>query len=116
MRGMFANVLKQDGTEVTEAADGTDLLHWAECAGSHPRRELFDAIVADIQLPDMTALDVLRRVPSLPRSAPLILVTAFGDEGTFKEAYDLGAEMILRKPVPLKDLCAVVRSVARLAV
>ena len=115
MRSLLAGVLKQDGAEVVEGDDGEQLLHWAERAGSQPRRQLFDAIVSDIQMPDMTALDVLRRVPTMSRSAPLILITAFGDKRTSEEAYQLGAELVLRKPVNLNDFRAIVRSVARAA-
>jgi CheY-like chemotaxis protein len=115
MRGLLAAVLKKDGADVVEGNDGEELLHWAERVGSQPRRQVFDAIVSDIQMPDLTALDVLRRVPRMSRSAPLILITAFGDKRTSEEAYQLGAEMVLRKPVHLEDFRAIMRSVVRCA-
>ena len=73
----------------------------------------FDAIVSDIQMPDLTALDVMRRVTAVSRRAPVILITAFGDTSVREEAYALGAMAVLQKPVVLEDLHAIVRAVSR---
>ncbi len=55
---------------------------------------------------------------SSPRSAargwqtPVILITAFGDEATHREARDLGAVRVLDKPFALDSLVALVRRIA----
>jgi CheY-like chemotaxis protein len=113
LRRLIVAKLRQDGAEVVEAIGGADLLEWAERAARSPDRD-FDAIVTDIQMPELTALDVLRKVPAVSRRVPVILVTAFAEKGVREEAYDLGAAAVLPKPLHLDDVYAIVRAVSRL--
>jgi len=115
MRRLITHSLQQDGAEVVEISDGTDLRTWAELIADGSHREFFDAIISDIQMPHTTALDILGDVPALLRSAPVILVTAFGTTDVCDRAYDLGAAAIMRKPLHPGDLRALVRSVVRAA-
>ena len=113
LRRLLVTQLRQDGAEVVEASGGADLLDWAERAARSPDREIFDAIVSDIQMPVLTALDVLRKVPAVARCTPVILITAFGEQLVCDEAYHLGAAAVLRKPLHLGDVHAIVRGVSR---
>jgi DNA-binding response OmpR family regulator len=113
MRALIVYALGRDGAEIVETDRGVHLLRWVERAACAPDRDLFDAIISDVQMPDCTALDVLSKVPSVPRNTPVVLVTAFGDEETRRAAYALGAEMVLDKPVHPDDLRALARSLAR---
>jgi len=112
LRALMALVLRQDGAEVVEVTGGVDLLEWAELTAWSRKDEAFDAIISDIQMPDLTALEVLSQRPAIPRQTPVILVTAYDDKETRQRAYELGAQMVLTKPVQLNDLRAVARSVA----
>lgn len=112
MRALLASILRQDGAEIVEAGRGIDLLEWAELMVWASERERFDAIISDVQMPDLSALDVLSKVPRMPRITPVVLVTAFGDEATRQKAYALGVEMVLSKPVRPDDLRALARSLA----
>ncbi len=112
-RALLAHALRSDGAEVVVATGGLDLLEWAELASWSPKAGIFDVIVADVQMPDMTALDVLRRVPSIGRRTPVILVTAHRDAVTSVRAYDLGADTLLEKSKDLNDIRAIVRAVAK---
>jgi len=111
MRALFASILRQDGADVVEAEGGAELLEWVERAAGESRSVAFDAIISDIQMPNLTALEVLKRVPALVRNTPVILVSAFGDDATRKTAYELGVELVLSKPLDPHDLCAVARGV-----
>ncbi len=113
MRRLIAATLRKDGDDVLEAGGGAALLEWAEHAVGTPSHRLFDAIISDIQMPDLTALDVLRRVPAVSRSAPVILITGAPHKSICDDAYDLGARLVLRKPIEMDDLRAAVRSVVR---
>jgi CheY-like chemotaxis protein len=114
LRRLLVTQLREDGAEVVEAVGGADLLDWAERAARSADREVFDAIVSDIQMPDLTALDVLRKVPAVARCTPVILITAFGEQPVRDEAYHLGAAAVLQKPLHLGDVHAIVRAVSRL--
>lgn len=64
-------------------------------------------IVADYQLPDGNALDLLERVQRLNTSTPLILLTGNGSIDLAVEAMKRGAEHFLTKPVSLPALHAI---------
>ncbi len=56
-------------------------------------------VLLDLQLPDMTGLDVLRKMASRGQSIPTILVTAHGSEQVAVESFRLGVQDYLIKPV-----------------
>ena len=55
------------------------------------RDEAFDLVLLDYRLPDLSGLEVLRRLRDLPRTPPVILMTSQGSEEVAMEALGLGA-------------------------
>ena len=113
MRRLISATLRKDGYEVVEAEGGVDLLDWIELA-DRSRAAIFDAIVSDVQMPGRTAIEVLsaRRGPRW--KTPVILISAYADEVTRTKAHELGAHILLTKPVDMNDLRAVVHGVVPL--
>ncbi|MBC8074571.1 MAG: response regulator [Chloroflexales bacterium] len=62
------------------------------------RQALPDLILLDLQLPDISGLDLLRLVAQEGYDVPVILMTAHGSEGVAVEAFRLGARNYLIKP------------------
>lgn len=59
----------------------------------------WDLVLLDIQLPDMTGVDLLRLLRRYQRvKATVMMMTAKGDVGTVREAMDAGADGYLVKP------------------
>lgn len=65
-------------------------------------------MLLDLQLPDMTGLDLLRKLVGEGIRVPTILVTAHGSEQVAVEAFRLGVENYLIKPVDADELEAAV--------
>lgn len=63
-----------------------------------------DLMLLDLQLTDATGLDLLRHLNSEGRSIPSILMTAHGSEHIAVEAFRLGVQNYLIKPVDIEDL------------
>jgi diguanylate cyclase (GGDEF)-like protein/PAS domain S-box-containing protein len=63
------------------------------------RRSRVSLMLLDLQLPDMTGLDVLRQLVRDGYSVPTILLTAHGSEQIAAESFRLGVQDYLIKPV-----------------
>ena len=87
-----------------EAEDGVDLLGWMGSTMWTPDDTPLDAVVTDVNLPDMTALEVLAALRVRDSAIPIVLVTGVTDLEVHREAYALGASAILTKPFDLDEL------------
>jgi CheY-like chemotaxis protein len=67
--------------------------------------------VLDLSLPDMSGLDVLRHIRSMPALSRLtvIMLTGSGNDTDIDSAYELGIDAYLIKPVGVHGLPDVVR-------
>jgi FixJ family two-component response regulator len=64
----------------------------------------FDCILADIHMPGMSGLDLLRKLHERGITTPVILITALPDKHLDDEAISLGAQCLLRKPFETNSL------------
>jgi DNA-binding response OmpR family regulator len=106
MRALVADALRRDGYRVVELADGADLQ--SEVIGAASDGSV-DLIVTDIRMPLVSGLEILRGLRESRSTIPVVLMTAFGDESTRREAVHLGA-VVFSKPFKLDDLRRVVRA------
>ena len=56
-------------------------------------------ILSDINMPGMTGLELLPRAKAARPNVPVIMITAYGDAETKREALEGGAETLLTKPI-----------------
>ena len=78
--------------------------------------EPFDAMVCDLNMPEMTGLDLLKRLQSNvnTKNMPVVVLTGEADRSLKRVALDLGATDLLNKPVDGVDLVARLQNVLRL--
>ena len=74
-----------------------------------------EAVILDLVLPDGTGTDVCREFRKWS-SAPVIVLSAVGDEREKVAALDAGADDYVTKPVGIDELLARLRAVLRRAV
>jgi FixJ family two-component response regulator len=69
-----------------------------------------DCIVLDLQMPDMTGLDLQRHLNALRRErpVPVIIITAHDEPGSRERCLAAGASAYLRKPVESSVLLAII--------
>src|SRR5215218_9073522 len=97
MRDMLKIVLKRDGYDVQVAENGKRAIELL-------RRESFDLLLSDIQMPDATGVDVLRVAKDVNRDIVVFMMTAFASTDTAVEAMRLGAVDYLTKPFNVDEL------------
>lgn len=87
-------------TQVAE--NGTDALRLIE-------ENHWDVILLDIMLPELSGLEVLRRVRQSDQQTPIILLTARDQVYDKVSGLDLGANDYVTKPFQIEELLARVR-------
>ena len=99
--------------EIKPFADGTSALNYVlgpDGSGeSAIGRQML--ILLDLNLPDMTGVDILRKVKSNPhtKSTPVVVLTTTDDEREIKRCYDLGANVYITKPVDYENFSNAIR-------
>ncbi|MGH9940289.1 MAG: response regulator transcription factor [Blastocatellia bacterium] len=100
--------LEYEGFEVITAEDGETGLNRA--LNSQP-----DLILLDVMLPRLSGLDVCRRLRGHDVAAPIIMLTARGQEIDKVLGLEIGADDYVTKPFSLRELLARVRAHLRRA-
>jgi DNA-binding NtrC family response regulator len=106
MRRVLATLLRRDGLQIVEAADGQQGLERLAA-------QRIDAIVTDLKMPRMNGLELLEEVCKRHREVPVILLTAFGTVGSAVEALKQGAFDYLTKPFDPDEIRQVVAKALR---
>jgi two-component system cell cycle response regulator DivK len=98
-RELVIKVLKHNGYETVEAADGEDAI-------LKTAREKPDLILMDISLPRMDGYEVTRRLKSTEefRDIPIIALTAHAMKGDMEKALSAGCQGYIPKPISIREL------------
>jgi DNA-binding NarL/FixJ family response regulator len=99
MRNKTVTILKMEGFEVLEAANGSEGIKAAE-------EEVPDLILCDIMMPERDGYDVLQavRLNRATATTPFIFLTAKGEKPDVRAGMNLGADDYLIKPTPRVEL------------
>src|SRR6059036_2169448 len=89
--------LADHGYEAEVAASGEKALELLE-------RLQPDVVFADVRLPGMSGIDLLKRIREFDPVLPVVMVTAYGTIEGAVEAVKLGAFDYVKKPVDLEEL------------
>ena len=86
------------------AQDGAEALDFFFCRGKYEARSISNppkVVLLDLKLPKVSGLEVLKAVKSDKRTShiPIVIVTSSKQEPDMKEAYALGANSYVVKPV-----------------
>lgn len=72
----------------------------------------FDCVVADLRMPGLSGLDLVRRFVEQGRATPVILITGHGDIDTAVAAIKIGAFDFIEKPFDESRLLETIRNAA----
>jgi two-component system, NtrC family, response regulator AtoC len=95
-------VLLEDEFQVSTAESGESGLELL-------RHEDVHLILLDVRLPDISGIEVLRRIKALDENVDVIMITAVKDVRVAVEAIKLGAYDYLEKPFEIDEILALLR-------
>ncbi|MDB5623836.1 MAG: hypothetical protein JWR39_2399 [Devosia sp.] len=99
--------------QIIPFTDGTSALHYLMGADGSGQvssgRQLL--ILLDLNLPDMTGVDILEKVKNNEhtRRSPVVVLTTTDDQREIQRCYDLGANVYITKPVDYDGFANAIR-------
>lgn len=102
IRQILADFLTIEGYDVQVAADGLD-------AQQQLSRASFDVVLTDLKMPNVTGIELLRRVTVAYPATLTIIMTGFGTVETAIDAMKEGAYDYVLKPFKTDEIMTVVR-------
>jgi len=106
VRDSLSSWFKEDGYRVDCAEDAKKALSILETHN-------FDIILADLKMPGMDGLEMLRRIKSLNKGSIVIVMTAFATVDTAVKALKDGAYDYVTKPFDPDDLSHLIRNATK---
>lgn len=97
IRESLAFILKKEGFEVSEAANGKD-------AYEKVMEDSFDLLITDIEMPEMKGIELLEKVKKININTDVIIITAYGSMDTAINALRAGASDYILKPIEFDEL------------
>ncbi|MCF8084795.1 MAG: sigma-54 dependent transcriptional regulator [Deltaproteobacteria bacterium] len=104
MRSALTNALSSGGYAVESVSDGSQAL-------DRLRRDPFSLVITDMQLPEISGIEVLTEVKRTSPHVPVIMTTADGNIQSAVEAMQKGASDILLKPFSEETLAVMVKKI-----
>ena len=100
--------------EIIPFADGTSALryfHGEDGQGGARHAGRSHLVLLDLNLPDMTGIDILERLKSNEhtRRSPVIVLTTTDDQREIQRCYDLGANVYITKPLNYDSFANAIR-------
>ncbi|MBM3215314.1 sigma-54-dependent Fis family transcriptional regulator [Candidatus Poribacteria bacterium] len=91
-RGSLATTLERGGYDVDAVAS-------PDAALERLAKQSYGLILSDVRMPEMSGVELLRRIKSSYPYLPVLMITAFADVADAVEAMKLGAQDYLQKPI-----------------
>lgn len=103
VRGNLARMLEECGHSCTECTGGAE-------AYIRLRRERFDVVVSDVQIPQINGLDLLDMVSALRDRPEMVLTSNLTNARWVRHAFRRGAHDVLPKPFDIQELRQVIEN------
>lgn len=97
IRNNLLNILHRRTENVIHAEDGAEGL--AKFKEHSP-----DIIISDIQMPNMSGLEMIAEIKKINPDIPVIVTTAFSDQNYFIDSIELGIDKYLIKPIKKESI------------
>jgi two-component system OmpR family response regulator len=106
VRELISESLRISEITAVQAADGLEAL-------SLLRREKFDLLILDINMPKLDGLALLEKLRTEGMSVPVLMLSARADKTDINQGLRIGADDYLTKPFSIEELILRVKAIMR---
>lgn len=106
VRELISEALSLSDINAVQAADGLEAL-------SYLRRERFDLLILDINMPKLDGLALLEKLRTEGMSVPVLMLSARADKADINQGLRTGADDYLTKPFSIEELVLRVKAIMR---
>jgi two-component system OmpR family response regulator len=106
VRELISEALSLSEITAVQAADGLEAL-------SFLRRERFDLLILDINMPKLDGLALLEKLRTEGMSVPVLMLSARADKTDINQGLRIGADDYLTKPFSIEELVLRVKAIMR---
>jgi len=106
VRDLISEALSLSEITAVQAADGLEAL-------SFLRRERFDMLILDINMPKLDGLALLEKLRTEGMSVPVLMLSARADKSDINQGLRIGADDYLTKPFSIEELVLRVKAILR---
>jgi len=106
IREFLEIMLKKEGYEVSCVEDGQQALDFL-------KKKSVDMVISDLQMPNVTGIELLEKVKAQYPDMLFMMITAFGTTETAVEAMKLGAYDYITKPFKIDEVRIVIANALR---
>jgi CheY-like chemotaxis protein len=109
-RNIRRSGVNNDIVPFTNGTDAISYLFGSDGSGSDRKGQAL-LILLDLNLPDMTGIEILQRVKEnrYLKCAPVVVLTTTDDSQEIKRCYDLGCNVYITKPVNYESFANAIR-------
>ena len=108
VRYVMSLVLEGAGYEVTMVESGDKALELF-AAGLAYGNPIYDLLITDVRMPEMTGVELLEHLKSLGVSIPCLAISGYANKGTVVELMRFGCNNFIDKPLSIDQLIDAVK-------
>lgn len=97
IRELFCTVLQENGFRAFSANDGMEAFDVLE-------KNYIDLIISDIMMPNFDGYELIKHLRVTQSTVPVLMITAKGASADKKEAFRLGADDYMVKPIDVDEM------------
>lgn len=113
LRESLRCALERENCAAIARADGLAALEALSESGKNSPEGAIDLVIADIMMPRMDGIELLRRLRSSGDAVPFVFLTSRDEEFDRVLGLELGADDYLSKPFSVRELMARVKAILR---
>lgn len=99
IRNLLVAAVRKAGLACDVACDGTEAMSWIE-------RQVYDVVVVDVVLPDVSGLEIISAIRQRDSATRVVVITGHGDVKSAAEALRAQADDYILKPFKLAEFMA----------